>query len=180
MKSVILYGSRYGSARRYAQELSKQTDIPAVSYQEAPPLSKLETIVYIGALYAGGVLGLARTLRSLSLRDGQRLVIVTVGLADPDIPQNRENIRNSLPKQIPAQLYGRAAVFHLRGAIDYQALSLGHRTMMALLHRSLQMKPAEEWSEEDKALMETYGKQADFVDFASLRPIINEMQRESR
>ena len=180
MKSIIIYGSRYGSARRYAQELSKQTDIPAVSYQEAPPLSKLETIVYIGALYAGGVLGLTKTLRGQSLGEHQRLVIVTVGLADPDIPQNRENTRNSLQKQIPAQLYGRAAVFHLRGAIDYQALSLGHRTIMALLHRSLQKKPAEEWSEEDKALMETYGKQADFVDFASLRPIINEMQRESR
>lgn len=179
MKSVILYGSRYGSARRYAQELSKQTDIPAVSYQEAPPLSKLETIVYIGALYAGGVLGLTKTLRRQSFGEHQRLVIVTVGLADPDIPQNRENIRNSLQKQILAQLYGRAAVFHLRGAIDYQALSLGHRTMMALLHRSLQKKPAEEWSEEDKALMETYGKQADFVDFASLRPIINEMQRDT-
>ena len=180
MKSVILYGSRYGSARRYAQELSKQTDIPAVSYQEAPPLSKLETIVYIGALYAGGVLGLTKTLRRQSFGEHQRLVIVTVGLADPDIPQNRENTRNSLQKQIPAQLYGRAAVFHLRGAIDYQALSLGHRTIMALLHRSLQKKPAEEWSEEDKALMETYGKQVDFVDFASLRPIINEMQRENR
>ena len=180
MKSVILYGSRYGSARRYAQELSKQTDIPAVSYQEAPPLSKLETIVYIGALYAGGVLGLTKTLRRQSFGEHQRLVIVTVGLADPDILQNRENIRNALQKQIPAQLYGRAAVFHLRGAIDYQALSLGHRTMMALLHRSLQKKPAEEWSEEDKAVMETYGKQADFVDFASLRPIINEMQRKSR
>ena len=179
MKSVILYGSRYGSARRYAQELSKQTDIPAVSYQEAPPLSKLETIVYIGALYAGGVLGLTKTLRRQSFGEHQRLVIVTVGLADPDIPQNRENIRNSLQKQIPAQLYGRAAVFHLRGAIDYQALSLGHRTMMALLHRSLQKKPAEEWSEEDKALMETYGKQADFVDFASLRPIVNEIQGDT-
>ena len=180
MKSIIIYGSRYGSARRYAQELSKQTDIPVVSYQEAPPLSKLETIVYIGALYAGGVLGLTKTLRRQSFGEHQRLVIVTVGLADPDILQNRENIRNALQKQIPAQLYGRAAVFHLRGAIDYQALSLGHRTMMALLHRSLQKKPAEEWSEEDKALMETYGKQADFVDFASLRPIINEMQRKSR
>ena len=179
MKSVILYGSRYGSARRYAQELSKQTDIPAVSYQEAPPLSKLETIVYIGALYAGGVLGLTKTLRRQSFGEHQRLVIVTVGLADPDILQNRENIRNALQKQIPAQLYGRAAVFHLRGAIDYQALSLGHRTMLALLHRSLQKKPAEEWNEEDRALMETYGKQADFVDFASLRPIINEIQGDT-
>ena len=179
MKSIILYGSRYGSARRYAQELSSKTGIPAVGYRDIPSLSGHQTIVYIGALYAGGVLGLARTLRSLSLRDGQRLVIVTVGLADPDIPQNRENIRNSLPKQIPAQLYGRAAVFHLRGAIDYQALSLGHRTMMALLHRSLQKKPAEEWSEEDRALMETYGKRADFADFASLRPIVNEIQGDT-
>ena len=102
MKSIILYGSRYGSARRYAQELSSKTGIPAVGYRDIPSLSGHQTIVYIGALYAGGVLGLARTLRSLSLRDGQRLVIVTVGLADPDIPQNRENIRNSLQKQIPA------------------------------------------------------------------------------
>ena len=179
MKSIIIYGSRYGSARRYAQELSKQTDIPAVSYQEAPPLSKLETVVYIGALYAGGVLGLTKTLRRQSFEKHQRLIIVTVGLADPDIPQNRENIRNALQKQIHAQLYGRAAIFHLRGAIDYQALSLGHRTMMALLHLSLQKKPAEEWSEEDRALMETYGKQADFVDFVSLRLIINEMQRDT-
>lgn len=179
MKSVILYGSRYGSARRYAQELSKQTDIPAVSYQEAPPLSKLETIVYIGALYAGGVLGLTKTLRRQSFGEHQRLVIVTVGLADPDILQNRENIRNALQKQIPAQLYGRAAVFHLRGTIDYQALSLGHRTMMALLHRSLQKKSAEEWNEEDRALMETYGKRADFADFASLRPIVNEIQGDT-
>ena len=179
MKSVILYGSRYGSARRYAQELSKQTDIPAVSYQEAPPLSKLETIVYIGALYAGGVLGLTKTLRRQSFGEHQRLVIVTVGLADPDILQNRENIRNALQKQIPAQLYGRAAVFHLRGPIDYQALSLGHRTMMPPLYRSLQKKSAEEWNEEDRTLMETYGKRADFADFASLRPIVNEIQGDT-
>ena len=179
MKSVILYGSRYGSARRYAQELSKQTGIPAVSYQEVPLLSEPETVVYIGALYAGGVLGLTKTLRGQSLGEHQRLVIVTVGLADPDIPQNRENIRNALQKQIPAGSYDRAVIFHLRGAIDYHELSFVHRTMMALLHRSLQKKPAEEWSEEDRALMETYGKQADFVDFASLRPIINEMQRDT-
>ncbi len=50
MKSIIIYGSRYGSACRYAQELSKQTGIPDVSYQEAPLLSELETVVCIGAV----------------------------------------------------------------------------------------------------------------------------------
>ena len=70
-------------------------------------------------------------------------------------------------------------IFHLRGAIDYHELSFVHRTMMALLHRSLQKKSAEEWNEEDRALMETYGKRADFADFASLRPIVNEIQGDT-
>lgn len=177
MKSVIIYGSQYGSARRYAQELSKQMHVTAVSYKEAPSSYGQETIVYIGALYAGGVLGLSRTFRSLSLQNGQRLIITTVGLADPEILQNRKNIRSAIQKQISASLYENAKIFHLRGAIDYQTLSRKHRAMMALLHSFLQKKPAEVWSEEDRALMETYGKQANFVDFASLQPIINEIQR---
>ena len=48
---------------------------------------------------------------------------------------------------------------------------------MALLHRSLQGRPAEKWSEEDRALMETYGKKADFVDFGALEPILEEIKR---
>lgn len=178
MKSIILYGSQYGSARRYAQALSTRTGIQAVSRKDAPPLSDMKILVYIGALYAGGILGLSRTLRGLPSQNSQKLLIATVGLADPEIPQNRENIRNALQKQISPNLYAKAKIFHLRGAIDYRVLSWKHRTMMALMHRSLQNKPTEKWSEEDRALMETYGKQVDFVDLSSLQPIVNELKQE--
>ena len=57
MENIIVYGSQYGSTRRYAQKLSEQTGIPAVSYKEAPVLSNRKIIVYLGGLYAGGVLG---------------------------------------------------------------------------------------------------------------------------
>lgn len=63
MKDVILYGSQYGSTYRYAQKLSEQTGIPAVSYKDAPALSDKKIIVYLGGLYAGGILGLMKTLR---------------------------------------------------------------------------------------------------------------------
>ena len=59
------------------------------------------------------------------------------------------------------------------------ASALRHRIIRALLCRPLQRKPAEEWSEEGRELMETCGKRSDFVDFASLRPIINETQRNT-
>ena len=83
MSDIILYGSKYGSTRRYAIALSEQTGIPAIEYSHAPALSDKRVIVYLGGLYAGGVLGLAKTLRGLALREEQKLILVTVGLADP-------------------------------------------------------------------------------------------------
>ena len=49
MNSVILYGSHYGSARRYAQALAESTGIVAVPYTDAPRLSDKHAIVYVGA-----------------------------------------------------------------------------------------------------------------------------------
>lgn len=180
MEHIIVYGSQYGSARRYAEKLSEQTGIPAVSYKDAPALSDKKIIVYLGGLYAGGILGLMKTLRGFSLRDGQKLLIVTVGLADPNEPENQNNIRASLQRQLPARLLDRAKVFHLRGGIDYQKLSFGHRTMMKLLYQSLRRTPLEKQTTEDRALIETYGKQVDFTDFGALEPIIWEIQRETK
>ena len=48
MEGIILYGSRYGSTRRYGEELSRETGIPAVSYTQAPPLQDKKVIVYLG------------------------------------------------------------------------------------------------------------------------------------
>lgn len=177
MNQVIIYGSQYGSTYRYAKQLSEQTSIMAVSYKEAPDLSGMRTIIYMGGLYAGGVLGMAKSLRGFSIQNGQKLIIVTVGLADPDESENRENIRTSLQKQLSPELIGRAKIFHLRGGIDYQKLSFGHRMMMKLLYQSLHKTPLEKQTAENRALIETYGKQVDFTDFGALEPIIQEIQR---
>ena len=56
MEHIVVYGSQYGSARRYAEKLSEQTGIPAISYKDVSDLSGMKTIIYLGGLYAGGVL----------------------------------------------------------------------------------------------------------------------------
>ena len=178
MDQIIIYGSQYGSTYRYAQQLSEETNIPAVSYREAPDLSRMHTIIYMGGLYAGGVVGLAKALRGFSIQNGQKLILVTVGLADPDESKNRDNIRTSLQKQLSPELMERVKLFHLRGRIDYRKLSFGHRMMMRVLYQSLRRIPTEKQTAENRALIETYGKQVDFTDFSALEPIIQEIQRE--
>ena len=48
---------------------------------------------------------------------------------------------------------------------------------MALLYQSIRRTPASKQSPENRALIETYGKQVDFTDFQALLPIVREIQR---
>ena len=170
MDQIIVYGSHYGTTRRYAQQLSERTGIPAVRFREAPGLAGLRTIVYLGGLYAGGVKGLKTVLPTLPA--DARLLLATVGLADVRDPENIANIQKALAAQLPAAVLARTTVFHLRGGIDYEKLSLPHRAMMALLYRHAKNLPPEKQSAEDRAIVATYNSKVDFVDFGSLEPLV--------
>ena len=168
MNQIILYGSRYGTARRYAEELSRRTGVPAVSYDRAPALDGMDQIVYLGSLYAGGVTGLRQTLKNLP--DRAELMVATVGLADGGDPQSAAHIRASLKKQLSSR-FATTPWFHLRGSIDYRQLSLRHRAMMAALALSLRKKDPAQRSDGDRMILDTYGGQIDLVDFSALKPL---------
>lgn len=174
MKSLIIYGSQYGTAKAYATKLSEITEIPCVSYENVRDMMNYEQVIYLGGLYAGGVKGLKNTLRQLS--PNTKVIVVTVGLADVCDKDNIINIRNSLRKQVPEQLLKSIPIFHLRGGMDYSKLNFKHKTMMKMLYHSLKNKPVENLTQEDKALIETYNKKVDFVDYHSLKQIIEVIQ----
>ena len=168
---VIIYGSRYGTARQYAEELARRTGADVFPYDEVDDADRYETIVYIGSLYAGGVLGMKKTLGKLKNIAAKKIIIATVGLADPTDKENVENIRKSLVRQLSKELFEAARIFHLRGAIDYSRLNLKLKMMMALLVKKVKSLPPEKQNAETRAMLETYGKQVDFIDFESLRQI---------
>ena len=63
MDGLIVYGSKYGTTRRYAEELSRLTGLPAIPCGEFHRLAEGSILVYLGALYAGGVLGLKQAMK---------------------------------------------------------------------------------------------------------------------
>lgn len=172
MKKIIIYGSKYGTTKRYAVELSNKTGIKVISYDKARDLSTYDTIVYLGGLYAGGVLGLSKTIKSLPPNSKQTVIIVTVGLADTKDSVNTDKIKSSIRKQIPKDIYDKAKKFHLRGGIDYQKLELKHKIMMKFLYNKVKKIPLEKQTVEMKAMIDTYNQKVDFVDFDSLTDII--------
>ena len=173
MKTLIIYGSQYGSTKRYAERLAEMTGIEAVDYKDAKNINDYERIIYFGALYAGGVTGLKKTVSKII--PNQELVIVTVGLADPTDSENVKSIRNSIKSQIPSEFYDESKIYHLRGAIDYSQLGLKHKVMMSMLHSKVSKMPESELNAETKAMLETYGQKVDFVDFTTLEQIDSQL-----
>ncbi len=80
---------------------------PPFPYAEVRDFGPFDTIVYVGGLYVGKTTGLAKTARRLPTDHPFRLLVATVGLADPANEDNLLSIRESLAKELsPASLSG--------------------------------------------------------------------------
>ncbi len=163
MRYIILYGSRYGNARRYAETLAEKRRIPILSCRQVKNLKDFDTVIYIGSLYAGRVTGLTKVLR-ISGCEEKRIFLITVGLADGDLGKNADRIRESVRKQVSADVFERMEIFHLRGGIDYGRLSFIHRQMMKFLCRHLSRIPQEKRDEETQKMIDTYGQKIDIFE----------------
>ena len=175
MSNIIIYGSHYGTTKQYAEELSKRTNIEAISFENVKEINDYNNIIYLGGLYAGGVFGMSKTIKKINTISNKKIIIVTVGLSDPIDEVNKKNIRENIKRQIPKEFFEKTKIFHLRGGIDYSRLNFVHKTMMKLLYNSVKNLQEEKQTAEDKAMIETYNKKVSFVDFSSLDEIINEI-----
>ncbi len=169
MEKLIVYGSEYGTTKAYALKFSEMTNISLVNYEDIGALSEYDLIIHFGGLYAGGVKGLKKTIKAI--KDSTRLIIVTVGLADVNDKENTDSIKKSISKQVPERILKNTQVFHLRGGIDYSKLNFKHKTMMTLLYNKAKNLPEDKKTAEVKAMIETFNKKVDFIDFQSLLPI---------
>ena len=65
----------------------QNTGIPCEDYTSILNIDNLSTVIYSGSLYAGGVMGLRKTLDRMNI-DDKRIFVITVGLSDPDDEHN--------------------------------------------------------------------------------------------
>lgn len=171
---VVIYESKYGYTRRYAQWLGEALSCPIFERKAFRPrdLSRYETVIYGGGIYAGGISGIQFLRRNITLLSGKKVLLFTCGLADTDDPDNISNIRSSVEKAFSGKIPAQIRLFHLRGGMDYSRLTFVHRSMMSMLRKMLLKKADSERSREDRQILETYGQCLDFTDRESIRPLV--------
>ena len=87
----------------------QNTGILCEDYTSISNIDNLSTVVYFGALYDGGVMGLRKTLDRINI-DDKRIFVITVGLSDPDDEYNISNIENSMKEQLTEAVFSKLEI----------------------------------------------------------------------
>lgn len=177
MRALIIYGSYYGTTKAYAEALSERINTPAVSYDTVGNLSGYTTVIHLGALYAGKVTGLTRTLQALPER--AHFILVTVGLASVRHAANLAETKKQICTHGTQEVLARTSFFHLRGKIDYPNLTFKHRLMMAVNYHMTKRLPNEQKTPEVHAMLKTHRQNVNFVNFHALDQIIRALSSSS-
>ncbi len=172
MSKIVIYATKYGSSEKYAKEIAKKLSCQAYSFEKVKDINNYDTIVYVGAIFAGGMVGLGKTIKSIDDIDKKKVIIASVGLSDPSDQRNTANIKKGIARSISAETFTKVRVFHLRGGIDYEKLSILHKFMMKMVYyKAITLKESEK-TDEVSVFVKTYGKKVDFVDFDTLKPLL--------
>lgn len=67
MNSIVIYGSHYGTTQQYAEELAKRINLKCLNFKEVTEINDYDEIIYLGGLYAGGILGMEKTFKKIYL-----------------------------------------------------------------------------------------------------------------
>lgn len=137
MNAIIIYYSKTGFTKRYAQWLAADLGCRAVPYQQRRGLclEEYDPIILMGSLWAGKLLGLDWLKKRLPELAGKRMAALAVGAApmdDPELPKNMDALFGSTPQ---------VAGFYAQGGINYEAMGPADRAMMAMLRASLKKRP---------------------------------------
>lgn len=173
MEELIVYQTIHGTSMQYAESLASKLKLEAVNSKDFKEPAHHYHLIYIGGLYAGGVIGLKSTLKKVTPELLTHLTVASVGLSSDVNPIDIANREKSILPLIPEQLHHRLTLYHLRGNIDYTKLSRVHRLMMWFVKRQAERSQAND--EETKLLIETYGKQTHLYNDRYLEPVMQEI-----
>lgn len=175
-KTVVVFDSKYGATKKYAQWIAEELACDVIERKNvrSRDLQQYETIVFGGGLYAEHVRGIDFLKKNSELLKNKKLVLFTCGLADPKDKKSMDEIKQSIEKTLTPQTQT-MKLFHLRGAIDYAKLTIGHKMMMYLFLKVIAKKQNPQANNQNQ-MSNAYGKSIDLTDRSAILPIVQYVQ----
>ena len=172
MKGIILYTSKYGATKHYAEWLKEETGFDCIETKKADieTVRQYDTVILGGGIYATKIAGLGFLKKHMDALKGKKIIVFCDGASPYDEKAFSKtvayNMKDSL-KGIPC--------FYLRGGWDLNTMTFTDKTACKMLIKSLSRKKIEDCEVWEKALLEAGYNKCDWTDRASLGPVLDEI-----
>jgi menaquinone-dependent protoporphyrinogen IX oxidase len=175
MNGIILYRSKYGATKRYAEWLSEETGFPVLDAKTAKieHVMEYDVVIFGGGVYASGISGVSFIKKHFEVLRDKTLLIFCVGAS----PYDEEALHVLANNNLKGELSD-LPLFYCRGVWDLQKMSLIDRTMCKLLFKAIAKKDPSTLEIWERALIEAGEKSCDWTDKKYLAPVIEHLNRK--
>ena len=170
MSGIILYKSKYGAAKQYAEWIAERTGFSCIRTEDADikKISDYDVIVLGGGIYASGIAGLSFLKKNTGKLKGKKIIVFCCGAS----PYEQKAFEAVKQHNLKGELAG-IPCFYCRGAFDMSEMTFRDRTLCRMLRKAIAKKNPDEYEIWEKALMAAGedGK-GNWIDKTYIEPVI--------
>lgn len=171
MNAIVVYKTKYGSTKSYAEWISQELDCKITDARDITEdeLQNYDTIIYGGGLYAEVINGVSLITKNLDKLKDKKIAVYTTGITPLDCREYydkivaEKNFKNGVPDCIK--------IFNFTGKMVMDELSVVHRAALKTLKKIMLSK--KEPTEMEKLLIELCDADGDFSDRNQIADLIS-------
>lgn len=163
MKTLVLYNSKTGFTKRYAEWLGDMAGCTVMPFDKGrtTDLATYDTIIFASWFHAGTIQKL-NAFKKMKL-DGRNRIVMVTGTAPPGAAETDTAIQNNFKNDDE-----KYKVFYLPGGLSYEKMGIGDKIMMAGFRKIIKKANGED-SEMYKRISHSY----DNTSKEYLQPLVN-------
>ena len=173
-KVAIVYKSKYGSTKQYAQILKEalNADLYESKNANVKELQNYDVIVFAGGLFASGIGGLSFLKQHFESLENKHLYLLAVGAS-----QLTPNVLEEVKQRNAKEQLVNVPVYYARGKWDVTQLHFVDRQMCKVLYKALAKKDFDKLSVYDQEFFERYHQKSDWVSKEQVASLIEDIKK---
>lgn len=168
MKTVVIFNSKTGFTKRYAEWISTaaETDLMELSVAKKKDLTVYDAIIFGGWACAGSISRLNWFKDNMDRWANKKLIIFCVGASPLENPE----IGPALRQNFTEEQFKKVSVFYCPGGLNYEKMSTSSKLMMKLFLKTLHLKKNK--TESDLEMIRMISASYDISDQKYIEPIL--------
>jgi len=179
MKTLVVYRSKSGFAKEYAEWIAEalQADLLEYAKVRADMFAAYDAVVYGGGLYVGGINGVKLIIDNMDKLEGKRLAVFASGATPP----RKEALAEVTGKNFTPEQLIKIRFFYLRGGFDYSRLGILDKFLMVLLKLKIgiRKKTGKKLLPDELGMLEAFEKPMDFTKRKNIEALVEYIRGHS-